>query len=90
MGNQSILDMADGIDALSDDPRVDAILLYIEGIKDAAAFAQAATRAFDNGKTLIALKAGTSLTGRALALSHTGSLQGRQRFIRLFSNNSGS
>ena len=76
MGNQSILDIADGIDAVTDDPRVDAILLYIEGIRDAGAFARAACRAFENGKVIIALKGGISETGRALALSHTGSMAG--------------
>ena len=80
MGNQSILDLADGIDAVTDDPRVDAILLYIEGLKDAHAFAAAAKRAFDNGKTLIVLKGGTSQRGRELALSHTGSLAGSNNF----------
>ena len=84
MGNQSILDLADGIDAVTDDPRVDAILLYIEGLKDAAAFARAARRAFENGKTLIALKGGTSETGRMLALSHTGSLAGSTAFYEAF------
>ena len=84
MGNQSILDLADGIDAVTDDPRVDAILLYIEGIKDAPAFAQAAKRAFENGKALIVLKGGTSETGRALALSHTGSLAGSTAFYKAF------
>jgi acyl-CoA synthetase (NDP forming) len=81
MGNQSILDLADGIDAVTDDPRVDAILLYLEGIKDARAFAQAVSRAFENGKVLIALKGGTSQTGRTLALSHTGSLAGSTAFL---------
>ena len=84
MGNQSILDLADGIDAVTDDPRVDAILLYIEGLKDAAAFARAARRAFENGKTLIALKGGTSEAGRMLALSHTGSLAGSCAFHEAF------
>lgn len=84
VGNQSILDLADGIDAVTDDPRVDAILLYIEGLKDACAFARAAKRAFENGKTLIALKGGTSETGRMLALSHTGSLTGSAAFHEAF------
>ena len=84
MGNQSILDLADGIDAVTDDPRVDAILLYIEGIKDAAVFAQAARRAFENGKALIALKGGSSEMGRTLALSHTGSLAGSTAFYTAF------
>ncbi len=80
MGNQSVLDLADGIDAVTDDDRVDAILLYAEGIRDADAFARAAGRAFDSGKAVIALKSGTSAIGRAHALSHTGSLAGADAF----------
>ena len=84
MGNQSILDLADGIDAVTDDPRVDAILLYVEGLTDASAFAEAAKRAFDNGKSLLVLKGGSSETGRKLALSHTGSLAGSTAFYEAF------
>ena len=76
MGNQSVLDIADGIDAVTDDPRVAAIMLYIEGLKDTAAFARAAARAFEAGKPIIVLKAGVSEAGRQIALSHTGSLAG--------------
>ena len=76
MGNQSVLDIADGIDAVTDDPRVSAIMLYIEGLKDAGAFARAAARAFEAGKPIIVLKAGVSEAGRQIALSHTGSLAG--------------
>ena len=76
MGNQSVLDIADGIDAVTDDTRVSAIMLYVEGLKDAAAFARAAARAFDAGKPIIVLKAGVSEAGRQIALSHTGSLAG--------------
>tara|TARA_B100000676_G_scaffold240929_1_gene241970 strand:+ start:2004 stop:4109 length:2106 start_codon:yes stop_codon:yes gene_type:complete len=76
MGNQSVTEIADAVDVLADDPRVDAILLYIEGLRDASSFAQAATRSFNHGKPLIALKAGVSEMGRELALTHTGSLAG--------------
>ncbi|MEQ9490494.1 MAG: acetate--CoA ligase family protein [Alphaproteobacteria bacterium] len=74
LGNQAVVDIADAIDAISDDPRVDGIALYIEGIKDTEAFAAAATRAFQNGKTIVALAAGASTIGRAVAMSHTGSM----------------
>ena len=85
VGNQSILDLADGIDAVTDDPRVDAILLYIEGIeRRMPRLPGPPRRAFENGKTLIALKGGTSETGRMLALSHTGSLAGSTAFHEAF------
>lgn len=84
MGNQSVTDIADAIEAVADDPRVDAILLYIEGLKDAPAFARAATRAFNQGKTLVALKAGVSKAGQELALAHTGSLAGSPELYEAF------
>ena len=76
MGNQAVTEIADAIDVLADDARVDAILLYVEGLRDAGAFARAAARAFDRGKTIVAMKAGASETGRDVAMSHTGSLAG--------------
>jgi acyl-CoA synthetase (NDP forming) len=76
IGNQAVLDMADYIDVVVEDPRVSAIALYVEGLKDAAAFAAACAKAFAKGVPIVALKAGLSEMGRAIALSHTGSLTG--------------
>jgi acyl-CoA synthetase (NDP forming) len=76
IGNQAVLDMADYVDAVADDPRVSAIVLYIEGLKDVRAFAAAAAKAFTKGIPIVALKAGLSETGRRIALSHTGSMAG--------------
>ncbi len=82
IGNQAVLDMADYIDVVADDPRVSAIVLYIEGITDARAFAAAAAKAFDKGIPIVALKAGISETGRQIALSHTGSMAGAPELYR--------
>ena len=84
MGNQAVLDLADGIAAVIDDERVKAVMLYIEGIKDAHAFAQVAAHAFDLGKPIVCLKGGVSDAGAAIALSHTGSLAGRPEFYDAF------
>ncbi len=43
-GNQVILTVADFVDALTEDPKVSAIGLYIEGIDDVPAFSRAAPR----------------------------------------------
>ncbi|HJT11630.1 MAG TPA: acetate--CoA ligase family protein [Dongiaceae bacterium] len=75
-GNQAILNAADYVDALADDPKVTAIGLYLEGIKDVPAFSRAATKALQRGKPLVALKAGNSELGAKFAMSHTGSLAG--------------
>jgi acetate---CoA ligase (ADP-forming) len=87
-GNQAILNAADYVDALADDPKVTAIGLYLEGIKDVPAFSRAAAKALQRGKPLVALKAGNSELGAQFAMSHTGSLAGSDRmydslFVRL-------
>jgi acyl-CoA synthetase (NDP forming) len=78
-GNQAILNAADYVDALADDPKVTAIGLYLEGIKDVPAFSRAAAKALQRGKPLVALKAGNSELGAQFAMSHTGSLAGSDK-----------
>jgi len=78
-GNQAILSAADYVDALADDPKVTAIGLYLEGIKDVPAFSRAAAKALRRGKPLVALKAGNSELGAQFAMSHTGSLAGSDK-----------
>jgi len=75
-GNQSVLAIEDYIDALSEDPAVKAIGLYIEGIKDIQGFANAAIKSLRANKPIVVLKAGTSVIGSQLTISHTGSLSG--------------
>ncbi len=74
MGNQAVLNVADYIDAMLDDPRVRAIGLYLEGIVDIVAFSAAALRAVDQGVPLVALKAGGTQESAELAQSHSGTL----------------
>jgi acyl-CoA synthetase (NDP forming) len=78
-GNQAILNAADYVDALADDPNVTAIGLYLEGIKDVPSFSRAAAKALERGKPLVALKAGNSELGAQFAMSHTGSLAGSDK-----------
>lgn len=78
-GNQVILNVADYVDALAEDPKVKAIGLYIEGLNDVPAFSRAAAKALANGKPLVALKAGNSELGAKLAMSHTSSLAGSDK-----------
>lgn len=78
-GNQAILGIADYVDALVEDPRVTAIGLYIEGLKDVPGFARAALKALGRGVPIVALKSGTSALGRQLTMSHTSSLAGDDR-----------
>ncbi len=77
-GNQALLELADYVKALAEDGRVTAIGLYIEGLKDVAAFDRAVARATEKGKPVVALKVGSSRVGARMALSHTGSLAGSE------------
>ena len=76
MGNQACLGLADYMAVLAEDPRVTAIALYIEGITDVAAFADAAITALERDVPVVALKAGASELGSRLAVTHTSSLAG--------------
>ncbi|MBO2924171.1 acetate--CoA ligase family protein [Pseudomonas asiatica] len=76
VGNQAQLGVAELMDVLLDDPRVTAIGLHLEGLKNVPGFARAACKALQQGTPIIALKTGVSQIGAELALSHTSSLSG--------------
>lgn len=76
VGNQAQLGVAELMDALLDEPRVTAIGLHLEGLKNIPGFARAAHKALEKGIPIIALKTGVSQLGAELALSHTSSLAG--------------
>jgi acetyl-CoA synthetase len=85
VGNNSALGMHDYIEALLEDPRVTAIGLHIEGLSDIHAFSVAAIEALRRGVPLVAFKAGSSVRGAAITMSHTGSLAGSdQLYSALF------
>ncbi|MGE8144358.1 acetate--CoA ligase family protein [Pseudomonas frederiksbergensis] len=76
VGNQAQLGVAELMDVLLDEPRVTAIGLHLEGLKNVPGFARAAHKALEKGIPVIALKTGVSQIGAELALSHTSSLAG--------------
>jgi len=76
VGNQADLELADAFEHLVEDAHTGAICLYVEGIKDLARFRAAAARAREAGKPVVAVKAGRTRAGAAMASSHTGSLAG--------------
>ncbi|MEI3613387.1 acetate--CoA ligase family protein [Pseudogracilibacillus sp. SO30301A] len=85
VGNQAVLEMADYISTLCEDPRVTVIGLHIEGVKDINAFSKAAKKALEKGIPLVALKTGTSEMGSKLTMSHTSSLAGSDElYLALF------
>ena len=76
LGNAAVVGLADLGRALLDDPRVTALGLYIEGIDDAAAFADLAQAARAAGKGIVCIKSGKTELSRSAAQSHTASLAG--------------
>ncbi len=75
MGDMADVDLADLIDLYAADAATDAILLYVEGVTDAARFLSAA-RAATQHKPIVAIKAGRSAEAGRAALSHTGAMTG--------------
>lgn len=76
-GNQAVLGFEDYIDVLVDDPKVTAIGLFLEGVRDVAAFSDSCRKALERGMPLVALRVGTSEMGARVAASHTSSLAGQ-------------
>lgn len=75
VGDMAEVDLGDLIDLFAADPHTDAILLYVEGVTNAAKFMSAA-RAATRIKPLIALKAGRNAASGRAVRSHTGALAG--------------
>ncbi|MEA2424621.1 MAG: acetyltransferase, partial [Thermoleophilaceae bacterium] len=75
LGGAADVDFGEVLDFLVADPATEAILLYIEGIRDARRFLSA-LRAAARVKPVVALKVGRYAGGSKAASSHTGALVG--------------
>ena len=75
LGAAADVDFGEVLDFLAADARTEAILLYIEGLRDARR-ALSALRAAARVKPVIALKVGRYAGGARAATSHTGALTG--------------
>jgi acetyl-CoA synthetase len=89
VGNQTRLAVEDLIEMLCEDPRVTAFGLYLEGIKDAERFAQAADRARLAGKPIAVIKSGRTDAAARTAHSHTGALAGADGVFDAFCRQAG-
>ena len=76
VGNEVDLAVGEIADLMVDDPRTNAILLFMETLRDGERLARAARRAHAAGKPVIAYKLGRSEIGQELAKSHTGAIAG--------------
>ena len=84
IGNEADLGVGELLDMLVDEPRTDAIALFLEGIRDWEHMARAARRAFDAGKPVVVYKLGRSDVGRELAVSHSGAVAGPDAAVDAF------
>jgi acyl-CoA synthetase (NDP forming) len=84
VGNEADLGVGELAGLLVDDPHTDAILLFMETMRDAPHLANAARRAYDAGKPVIVYKLGRSEVGQDLAASHTGAMAGTDDGVDAF------
>ena len=75
-GNESDLTVSDFFAYMAQDPATAVILLFLESVRDPAAFLAAAAAAAERGKPVIAVKIGRSAAGERAARSHTASMAG--------------
>ena len=86
-GNEAVVDMADYVAFLADDPATTVICCLMEGTKDGRRF-RAAVEHAARRKPLVVLKLGRSELGQRATLAHTGTLAGRhEAFVALFRQN---
>ncbi|WP_111733419.1 bifunctional acetate--CoA ligase family protein/GNAT family N-acetyltransferase [Roseovarius amoyensis] len=75
LGNSLDIDFGDVLHFLADDPKTSAILLYVEGVRDAPEFLSS-LRGAARTKPVIVLKAGRHIQSSTAAHTHTGALIG--------------
>jgi len=81
LGNKLKFDLHDAIRVFAAEERVTALGLYIEGMTDPRAFADAVNLAREFGKPVVAIKTGRSETAQKMVLSHTASLAGSDALV---------
>jgi acetate---CoA ligase (ADP-forming) len=80
-GNEAMLEAADFIEFMLDDPETAVVGAFLEGIGDPGRFLAAADRALALGKPLVVLKTGASTAAARSAVAHTGALAVEDRVV---------
>ncbi len=78
-GNEAVVDFAQYLEYLAEDPHTEVVLGYVEQIRDGQRFIRACQRLREQGKVLVILKAGVTEKGAAAVQSHTSALAGDQK-----------
>ncbi len=80
-GNEAVLDAADYLNFLVEDPDTQVIGALLEGIRRPDAFVRVAERAIEVGKPIISVKIGRSAAAARSAVAHTASLVGSDAVV---------
>jgi len=84
-GNAMDVDIETVLDAWVDDPTVEVLVTYIEGLGESGEFPRVAARALEAGKPLVVWKAGQSSASASAVVSHTGRMAGdMERYRAVF------
>jgi acyl-CoA synthetase (NDP forming) len=75
-GNECDVEIGEVLHYFAQDPGIDVLMGYVEGIRSRDSFIAALEAARTNGKPVVMLKVGASESGRAAAESHTAALAG--------------
>lgn len=78
-GNEADVDAAEVLEAMTQDPEIDVILLYLEGVRKGTRLREALEAARRARKPVVAIKVGRTPAGQRAAESHTASLTGEDR-----------
>jgi acyl-CoA synthetase (NDP forming) len=84
VGNEAVLGLADYLRFVVRDERIKVVMMFIETIRDAPAFAAAAREAAERGKPVIVTKIGKSETSRTAIAAHSGALAGEDALCDAF------
>ena len=83
-GNDCDVTVCELATVVAEDPGLNLLLLYLEGIPDPWHLAEAARIARERGLPIVALKSGRSAAGQEAAASHTGALANEDRVVDAF------
>ena len=77
-GNEAMITIEDVLEAFGKDPETNAVLLYLESVKNGRRFFETARRV-SREKPLVVLKGGRTQAGGRAAASHTGAMASNSR-----------
>ena len=91
MGNKTCVDEVALLSYLANDPKTNAIFLYVEDIRNASVFIKTAYNITHgvNAKPIVMLKGGRSDAGAKASQSHTGALGGNDLYYDALAHQSG-